>query len=85
MDSPAPDITGAVQLIRELAKKKLAYYNRQATAIQRIWRGFYIRKYVHNFYARKAYLYALTIKNSEIKFVEPPILPLFQSIDPLLY
>eukprot|EP00042_Codosiga_hollandica_P027406 m.136499 g.136499 ORF g.136499 m.136499 type:complete len:364 (-) comp52474_c0_seq12:163-1254(-) len=54
-------------LLAALRAKKLAYYNANATRIQKMWRGFYSRKYIHNFYTRKAYLYALTLKNTEVK------------------
>jgi hypothetical protein len=44
-------------------KKNLQYFARQAINIQRIFRGFYVRKYVHNFYLRKEELRALEGKN----------------------
>lgn len=33
--------------------KNLQYFARQAMIIQKFFRGFYVRKYVHNFYLRK--------------------------------
>ena len=41
----------------------LNYYNEMAVVIQRHWRGFYVRKYVHNFYARRKYFSALAAKS----------------------
>lgn len=35
--------------------------------IQKRWRGYYVRKYVHNYYARKRYLQALAIKNQIVR------------------
>uniref|UniRef100_A0A8C2FUM6 Spermatogenesis associated 17 n=1 Tax=Cyprinus carpio TaxID=7962 RepID=A0A8C2FUM6_CYPCA len=35
--------------------------------IQQRWRGYYVRKYVHNYYARKRYLEGLTRKNKHIR------------------
>lgn len=35
--------------------------------IQRVWRGFYVRKYIHNFYARKNYLEGVVIKNELVR------------------
>ena len=35
--------------------------------IQKQWRGYYVRKYIHNFYARKRYLEALAIKNQIVR------------------
>ena len=55
------------QVFEALFARKLAWYNQNATLIQKIWRGFYSRKHVHNFYTRKAYLLALTIKNAEVR------------------
>ena len=37
--------------------------------IQKIWRGYYVRRYVHNYYAQKAYLEALERKNEIIQSV----------------
>ena len=35
--------------------------------IQRRWRGFFVRKYVHNFYARKTYLEGVSRKNELVR------------------
>lgn len=35
--------------------------------IQKIFRGFYVRKYVHNFYLRKEELQALAAKNDQFR------------------
>ena len=32
-----------------------------------MWRGYYVRRYVHNYYAQKAYLDALVTKNKMIR------------------
>ncbi|KAF3832457.1 hypothetical protein F7725_026122 [Dissostichus mawsoni] len=37
------------------------------TTIQRRWRGFFVRKYIHNFYARKRYLEGLSRKNELVR------------------
>lgn len=37
----------------EINKKNLEYFSNQATIIQRHFRGFHTRKYVHDFFARK--------------------------------
>lgn len=34
-----------------------------------MWRGYYIRKYVFNYYSRKRYLEALQIKNEIVRYV----------------
>ncbi|KAK9818282.1 hypothetical protein WJX72_010042 [[Myrmecia] bisecta] len=54
---------------RRIADKQLrkAYFDVQATQIQRHWRGFYSRKYVHDFGARKAYLATIASKNAQIR------------------
>lgn len=46
---------------------RMNFYNCMAVRIQKIWRGFYVRKHVHNFYARKRYLEALAIKNQIVR------------------
>ncbi|XP_030645386.1 spermatogenesis-associated protein 17 [Chanos chanos] len=46
---------------------KMNFYNKMAVKIQQRWRGNYVRKYIHNYYARKAYLEELTQKNEQIR------------------
>jgi len=46
---------------------KLNAYNCMATQIQKVWRGFYVRKYVFNYYSRKRYLEGLVVKNDIIR------------------
>lgn len=46
---------------------RMNFYNSMAVRIQNVWRGFYVRKHVHNFYARKLYLDGLVIKNKIIR------------------
>lgn len=49
--------------MQEDNRKNLLYFAKQAVMIQKIFRGFYVRKYVHNFYLRKEELQALDKKN----------------------
>ena len=49
-----------------LHKMRVDFYHRNAACIQRFWRGYYVRKYVHNYYALKAYLEGLALKNEAI-------------------
>lgn len=42
---------------------RLQFYHEKAILIQKIWRGYYSRKYVFNYYKRKAYLQAIEQKN----------------------
>lgn len=46
---------------------KERYYNVLAVKIQTIWRGYYVRKYVHNYYALKKYLKDVEEKNETIR------------------
>ncbi|KAI3377773.1 hypothetical protein L3Q82_008920, partial [Scortum barcoo] len=46
---------------------KMNFYEEMAVRIQRRWRGFFVRKYVHNFYARKSYLEGLCRKNEIVR------------------
>ena len=43
------------------------YFDARATCIQRHFRGFWSRKYVHSFYERQAYLAAVARKSAEVK------------------
>lgn len=42
------------------------HYNKQVVKIQRRWRGYYVRKYKSDYYARKAFLKGLVIKNEKM-------------------
>lgn len=53
--------------MQEHNKKNLSYFAQQAVMIQKIFRGFYVRKYVHNFYLRKEELQALAAKNDQFR------------------
>lgn len=46
---------------------KMNFYEEMAVRIQRRWRGYYVRKYVHSFYARKSYLEDITMKNDQVR------------------
>ncbi|XP_052010178.1 spermatogenesis-associated protein 17 [Xyrauchen texanus] len=46
---------------------KMNFYNKMAVKIQQRWRGYYVRKYVHNYYARKRYLEGVARKNDLIR------------------
>jgi hypothetical protein len=45
----------------------LQYFAQQAIIIQKVFRGFFVRKYIHNFYMRKSELEALQTKNLQFK------------------
>ncbi|KAJ8400301.1 hypothetical protein AAFF_G00396840 [Aldrovandia affinis] len=46
---------------------KMNFFNEMAVRIQRRWRGFYVRKYVHNYHARRHYLEGLARKNEQVR------------------
>ncbi|XP_039990938.1 spermatogenesis-associated protein 17 isoform X2 [Xiphias gladius] len=46
---------------------KMNFYEEMAVRIQRRWRGFFVRKHIHNFYARKSYLEGLSRKNELVR------------------
>ncbi|KAM3876944.1 spermatogenesis-associated protein 17 [Diretmus argenteus] len=46
---------------------KMNFYEEMAVRIQCRWRGFYARKYLHNYYARKRYLEGLATKNELVR------------------
>lgn len=45
------------------------YFDTQATHIQRWFRGFWSRKYVHSFAQRKAYLAKIAEQNAQIRLL----------------
>lgn len=51
----------------EVSKMKNQYYDEMATKIQARWRGYYTRKYKHNFKARRQYLEAVLQRNAEVR------------------
>jgi len=51
---------------RDLLRQR-AFFDAYATAIQLRFRGFHSRKYLHNFYARKAYVTAVVQKGDEVR------------------
>jgi hypothetical protein len=52
------------QLLKDLvAKMEIDHYNAMAEKIQSRWRGYYVRKYVFDFYAQRRYLTELRRKN----------------------
>eukprot|EP01136_Pigoraptor_vietnamica_P006145 Opistho-1_new@38711 len=55
-----------VVVLERRRQRRMAFYHCMATLIQKTWRGFYCRKYVSNFYARKAFLEALVRKNAAV-------------------
>lgn len=44
-----------------------AYFNHQASVIQKCWRGHFSRSRVHDFYKRKAYLAAVAAANAAVR------------------
>ncbi|XP_041710277.1 spermatogenesis-associated protein 17 [Coregonus clupeaformis] len=46
---------------------KMNFYHEMSVRIQQRWRGYYVRKYSHNYYARKRYMEALARKNKQIR------------------
>lgn len=47
--------------------KQSKFFNEQAKIIQKYYRGYYSRKYEHDFYARKSYLHHVESKNEEVR------------------
>lgn len=62
------------------------HYDHAANTIQALWRGYWSRQHVCDFYARKAYLEALRLQNDQIKYdlFEYNVLNIVQS-DSLLF
>lgn len=49
--------------VREMRKN---FFDQKATICQKIWRGYFSRKYIFNYYKRKAYLIAIQHKNEAV-------------------
>jgi len=47
--------------------KQVRFFTEQAKIVQKYYRGFYSRKYEHDFYARKKYLSHVETKNEEVR------------------
>jgi len=56
-----------VKVKEALVQRKEAEAHKAAAKIQKIWRGYYTRKYIHNYYARRNYLLAVEERNIEIR------------------
>ncbi|CAF0716974.1 unnamed protein product [Adineta steineri] len=55
------------KLEEHVLQLRLNYYDSKAVKIQKIWRGYYVRKYVLDYYSRKRYLNGLEITNEQIR------------------
>eukprot|EP01112_Ceratiomyxa_fruticulosa_P003196 TRINITY_DN1356_c0_g1_i1.p1 TRINITY_DN1356_c0_g1~~TRINITY_DN1356_c0_g1_i1.p1 ORF type:complete len:286 (-),score=47.63 TRINITY_DN1356_c0_g1_i1:85-942(-) len=55
-----------MQLERE-RQLRLDYFTKAACNVQRIFRGFYSRKYIHNFYGRKKYLMEVYSRGEQLR------------------
>lgn len=53
--------------IQDCNSKNLQYFAQQAILIQKVFRGYFVRKYIHNFYMRKSELEALQTKNQHFR------------------
>ena len=60
-----------VKVKEALVQRKEAEAHKAAAKIQKIWRGYYTRKYIHNYYARRDYLF---VSGSHFLFWLYPIL-----------
>jgi hypothetical protein len=49
--------------VREMRKQ---FFDDKATICQKTWRGYFSRKYIFNYYKRKAYLIAIQHKNEAV-------------------
>ena len=47
--------------------KQSKFFNEAAKIVQKYYRGYYSRKYEHDFYARKSYLQHVQTKNEEVR------------------
>ena len=52
---------------QEKQRMQLTFFNSMAMIIQKIFRGYYVRKYKHDFYARKRYLNNVAQKNKTVR------------------
>lgn len=44
-----------------------AYFDQQATIIQKCWRGYFSRSRIHDYYKRKAYLASVAAANAAVR------------------
>jgi hypothetical protein len=62
---------GRIMFMREQEEKakllRMAFFNAQAVVVQRVFRGYISRKYVHDFYARKKYISAIAERGDTMR------------------
>jgi hypothetical protein len=51
----------------DINQQHIIYFAQQATLIQKVFRGYYIRKVMHNFYMRKQELKELAERNNQFR------------------
>ena len=51
----------------EKQRMQLKFFNTMGIIIQKMFRGYYVRKYKHDFYARKRYLNNVAQKNKDVR------------------
>ena len=51
----------------KLARLRREFWNSTATVVQKIFRGYYSRKNVHNFYLRKSYIETIASKGEAVR------------------
>lgn len=56
------------QAEREAGMRR-AFWDGNAVLVQKIWRGFFSRKHVHNFYLRKAYLLSVAERGAAVQTI----------------
>ena len=52
---------------QSLARQRQEFYNTQATTVQKFYRGYYSRKYIHDFSARMTYMEHIAAKNAQLR------------------
>lgn len=55
------------RVVETLRDERAAHYGEKAILIQKTWRGYWSRKYVHNYYAVSEYLRVLRLKNAAVR------------------
>merc|ERR1719261_811206 len=51
----------------KMRKERMAVYHYHALLVQKRFRGFYSRRYYHDFFARKAYIQSVVVKSDALR------------------
>ena len=58
---------------KKASHERMAVYHYHALLVQKRFRGFYSRRYYHDFFARKAYIQSVVVKSDALRADATPL------------